>query len=168
MKAKFFLLFILFSSSSSSLFADDVDTKKEDYLFRIYQKYHAQPTSQDVWEKVLSQRPSQEYTIVKGDTLWDVSRTLFADGFFWSKIWSLNPYITNPHQISSGQVIHFYQGIGLDAPGLDVNKASKNPVMTPKTSMIDTKWWMSQDTPLVPIDLADVIIPPPSRQSSAY
>lgn len=62
-----------------------VDEKSEDYFHSIYQKFNAQPTPQDVWESALAKRTSQEYTVVAGDTLWDVSRTLFMDGFFLVK-----------------------------------------------------------------------------------
>ncbi len=163
LKASSIFLSALVLLTSILALAADEETRKEELLHRIYQKYHSAPTSQEIWEKVLSQRPSQEYTIVKGDTLWDISRTLFADGFFWAKVWSLNPYITNPHQISVGQVIHFYPGAGLDAPGLKVNESSKAPVLTPKTSLLNTKWWMSEGLTLVPVDLADVVIPPPLK-----
>lgn len=155
--------FVLILFSSVLVFASDEESKKEELLHRIYQKYHSQPTSQDVWEKALGERASKEYTVVKGDTLWDVSRTLFADGFFWSKVWSLNPYITNPHQISVGQVVHFFPGEGLDAPGLKVNTESKNPILTPSSPLLNSKWWLSGDVEPIPIDLSGVTIPPPVK-----
>lgn len=141
------------------------EARDEDYFHNIYQKYHSQPTPQEVWEGALSKRTNQQYTIVEGDTLWDVSRTLFMDGFFWSKIWSLNPYITNPHQIKVGQVIRFFPGAGLEAPGLQVQSAPTTPVpvLTPQTALSQTKWWSSQGLPLVSADTSGVVIPPPSR-----
>lgn len=160
--SRFLGALVLFTSILA--LAADEETLKEELLHRIYQKYHAEPTSQEIWEKAISQRTSQEYTIVKGDTLWDVSRTLFADGFFWSKVWSLNPFITNPHQISVGQVIHFYPGAGLDAPGLKVDTTTNVPLLTPQTSLLNTKWWKSEGLTPVPVDLADVTIPPPSKK----
>lgn len=143
------------------------DLLDEDYFHTIYQKYHSQPTPQEVWEGALTKRSNQEYTIVEGDTLWDVSRTLFMDGFFWSKIWSLNPYITNPHQIKVGQVIRFFPGQGLDAPGLQVNSTPAVPVLTPGTSLSQTKWWTSQGLPLVNANSFDAVIPSPSRKYTA-
>lgn len=142
------------------------ESAKEDYYHQIYQKYNSQPTGQDVWEKALEQRPNREYTIVAGDTLWDVSRTLFMDGFFWSKIWSLNPFITNPHQISVGQVIHFYPGSGMDAPGMIVNTQAETKPLSSQSSLTDSKWWASQNLPLATTQFNDVQIPPPLRNYS--
>lgn len=156
------LLFLILGFSITAFSSDDGE-EKEKYLHNIYKKFHSQPTSDELWEKAISQRKSQEYTITKGDNLWDISRTLFADGFFWSKVWSLNPFITNPHQISVGQVIHFFHGSGLEAPGLKLNESSSAPALTPDTQLFVTKWWQSQDVPPGPVDLADVLIPPPTR-----
>lgn len=163
MKYQFAIVLALFLSDS--LLADEGLSPTERRFHNIYQKYNSRPTSEEVWEAALTKRESQEYVIVKGDTLWDISRTLFGDGFFWSKVWSLNPFITNPHQISVGQVIHFYPGQGLEAPGLIVDKTSKAPALTMNTPLLNTKWWLSQDLPPVPVDLAGVVLPPPSRHS---
>lgn len=139
------------------------ESGKEDYFHQVYQKYNAQPTAQDVWEKALEQRPNREYIIAAGDTLWDVSRTLFTDGFFWSKIWSLNPYITNPHQIKVGQVIHFYPGSGLEAPGMVVNSTEELKPLTSSSPLIESKWWNSQNMPMASTNLHDMALPPPLR-----
>ncbi len=45
------------------------------------------------------------YTIVKGDTLWDISAKFLKDPFLWPKLWERNPYITNPHWIYPGNPI---------------------------------------------------------------
>ncbi len=44
-----------------------------------------------------------EYTIKKGDTLWDISGLKLKDPFFWPKIWKENPGIRNPDLIYPGQ-----------------------------------------------------------------
>ncbi len=43
-----------------------------------------------------------EYTIKRGDTLWDISNNLFHDPFLWPFIWKANPYIANPDLIYPG------------------------------------------------------------------
>jgi hypothetical protein len=45
------------------------------------------------------------YTVEKGDTLWDISNEFFLDPWYWPKLWSLNPSITNPHWIFPGEVL---------------------------------------------------------------
>lgn len=48
---------------------------------------------------------SEEYTIKKGDTLWDISRSKLQDHFLWPKLWNANPQIKNPDAIYPGQKI---------------------------------------------------------------
>ncbi|MFN9067265.1 MAG: LysM peptidoglycan-binding domain-containing protein, partial [Bdellovibrionales bacterium] len=56
------------------------------------------------------------YSVNRGDTLWDVSKILFADPLFWPKIWSFNTdSILNPHEIQPGWKLQFLPGT-LDQP----------------------------------------------------
>lgn len=42
------------------------------------------------------------YVIVKGDTLWDVSKRFLGNPFLWPQIWDANRYITDAHWIYPG------------------------------------------------------------------
>jgi len=53
-----------------------------------------------------------EYTIQKGDTLWDLSQKFLANPWYWPKIWSLNPGIENPHWIYPGEKLRVVPGEG--------------------------------------------------------
>lgn len=99
---------------------DSPDYDKENYFNDIYKSYYSAPTSEEAWNGVLGQRSEQNYTLQTGDTLWDLSKTFFGDGFFWSKLWALNPNIRNPHQVDIGQIIEFYPGDGLQPPSIAV------------------------------------------------
>jgi hypothetical protein len=47
----------------------------------------------------------KDYTIQKGDTLWDISQQELNDSFLWPKIWKENPEIKNPDRIYPKQKI---------------------------------------------------------------
>src|SRR6266403_4006226 len=53
-----------------------------------------------------------EYTIQKGDTLWDLSQKFLNNPWYWPKIWSLNPSIENPHWIYPGNKLRIVPGEG--------------------------------------------------------
>tara|TARA_B110001454_G_scaffold213372_1_gene231458 strand:- start:43923 stop:45560 length:1638 start_codon:yes stop_codon:yes gene_type:complete len=104
--------------------------KKEERFSRDYTKFHKDSTSEQNWEKVVGKRTSDTYIVNKGDTLWDISGTLFGDPFYWPKIWSLNKdLIYNPHVIFPDMKIKFYQGSSKAAPTLATdNSKTQAPV----------------------------------------
>lgn len=52
--------------------------------------------------------PPDTYTVRPGDTLWDLSGRFLNNPWYWPKVWSYNPEITNPHWIDPGQLLRFY------------------------------------------------------------
>jgi len=54
--------------------------------------------------RVKASHPRQ-YTVKKGDTLWDISSLFLQDPWYWPEIWSKNAQIENPHLIFPGDVL---------------------------------------------------------------
>ena len=43
-----------------------------------------------------AETPDQRLTVIKGDTLWDISDNEFEDPFLWPKVSERNPEMKNP------------------------------------------------------------------------
>ncbi len=91
----------------------------------------------------------EEYTVVKGDTLWDISSRFLDSPWLWPEIWQANPQINNPDLIYPGDVIGFVYVDG--KPRLTTihrGEASRTVKLTPKAriSPIDTA------IPAIPLD----------------
>ncbi len=54
--------------------------------------------------RVKTSHPRQ-YTVKKGDTLWDISSLFLQDPWYWPEIWQRNTQIQNPHLIFPGDVL---------------------------------------------------------------
>lgn len=51
---------------------------------------------------------SETHNVQGGDTLWDLCSKYLNSPWYWPKIWSYNPQITNPHWIYPGNELRFY------------------------------------------------------------
>jgi hypothetical protein len=86
--------------------------------------------------------PPDTYTVKPGDTLWDLSGRFLNNPWYWPKIWSYNPEISNPHWIYPGNLLKFYPsaeeaptrvepvpGIGPETP---IAEAEEEPEAVPE------------------------------------
>lgn len=117
---KLFLFTALFMTvSPHSVFGAKTPLSPEAEI--AYIARHLKPIPDEEWNTVAGPRSQEKYVVVKGDTLYDISKHLFGDVKYWPKIWSLNnDDITNPHKIYPGEQLAFLAGSGSSLPSLSV------------------------------------------------
>jgi LysM repeat protein len=45
------------------------------------------------------------HKVQRGDTLWSICEKYYGDPTVWPKLWEMNPFVTNPHLLKTGDVI---------------------------------------------------------------
>ncbi|MFW5425760.1 MAG: LysM peptidoglycan-binding domain-containing protein [Methylophagaceae bacterium] len=83
----------------------------------------------------LNENHPQSYTVVKGDTLWDISGTFLKYPWHWPEIWSVNPQIENPHLIYPGDLLWLADCDG--KPCLKLTRGSRNGKLSPEMREIE-------------------------------
>jgi hypothetical protein len=61
------------------------------------------------WADEIQLNPAHpdQYTVAKGDTLWDISGKFLNHPWQWPELWSNNSQIKNPHLIYPGDTVYF-------------------------------------------------------------
>jgi len=59
---------------------------------------------------VINRSAPLNYTVKRGDTLWDISAMYLRDPWLWPEIWHVNPSVPNPHLIYPGDVLALAYG----------------------------------------------------------
>lgn len=117
--------------------------------------------------------PSQ-YTVVRGDTLWDIAGRFLEEPWMWPQVWQVNPQIENPDLIYPGDVIELAyengfpvlrltRGPASDLPTVRLSpQVRREPILSPipAIALDQISSFLSNDTVLDPIvyDLAPIIL----------
>ena len=72
--------------------------------------------AQPVLSDVLRSDHPQQYVVVKGDTLWDISARFLEKPWLWPQIWKKNPQVQNPDLIYPGDIIRLTYVDGKPVP----------------------------------------------------
>lgn len=108
----------------------------------------------------------ERYTVVRGDTLWDISSRYLADPWRWPEIWEINPQVQNPHLIYPGDVLVLCQikgqavvavDLGGGCAGLEERMATGQPTQIISGSGRDQK--LHPQARVQPLSLAIPAIP---------
>jgi hypothetical protein len=96
-------------------------------------------------EAPLNDGVPDQYTVKKGDTLWDISEYFLSQPWLWPEIWHVNPQIANPHLIYPGDLINLIYIDGKPRLTLDRGRESK---LSPQIREISHR----EPIPALPLD----------------
>lgn len=100
------------------------------------------------------------YTVVKGDTLWDIAGTFLQQPWQWPHIWHVNPQIANPHLIYPGDTLSLSYVQGQPRLILSRGGESANNVLPERK--------LSPDKRITPLPAAEAIPPIPLKNINSF
>lgn len=118
-------ILINFCAVSSAEVDENIDRGTEERIHNIFVKHYSEPILDNDWFKMVDNIENQDYQVKPGDTLWGISKIYFGDGFYWSKLWSVNQGITNPHRIEVSDTVHFKAGSFSSEPSISVEEGTE-------------------------------------------
>ena len=121
------------------------DVGNEEKKLLELSKYVQKKISVKEWDDIAVKAKLEKYEVQRGDYLWKISKKLFGSGFYYSKIWALNPQIANPHEIEPGTILAFDTGDSDALPNVQVGEFSDDGPVSGKAGNAYTS--TNQDSP---------------------
>ncbi|MEE8243636.1 MAG: LysM peptidoglycan-binding domain-containing protein [Pseudomonadales bacterium] len=75
------------------------------------------------------------YTVLRGDTLWDISGQFLERPWLWPELWQINPHIENPHLIYPGDQVSLVYVEGQPRLNLERGDAGRTVRLTPSDTV---------------------------------
>ncbi|MEZ9229462.1 LysM peptidoglycan-binding domain-containing protein [Vibrio amylolyticus] len=102
------------------------------FLFSAFMMLSMSVFANQTQSLTIKEGAPKTYTVVKGDTLWDISELYLDSPWLWPKLWKNNPDINNPHLIYPGDRLTLYWVNG--QPVLSLKPMVK---LSPKVRVLD-------------------------------
>lgn len=123
---------------------------------------------------VIREDSPTQYTVVRGDTLWDIAGRFLEEPWMWPQVWQVNPQIENPDLIYPGDVIELdyengapvlrlTRGPASDLPTVRLSpQVRREPILSPipAIALDQISSFLSNDTVLDPLtyELAPIVL----------
>ncbi|HLD67262.1 MAG TPA: LysM peptidoglycan-binding domain-containing protein [Pseudomonas sp.] len=99
-------------------------------------------------EVQLKEGHPERYTVVRGDTLWDISGKFLSQPWKWPEIWHANPQVENPHLIYPGDTLSLVYVDG--QPRLMLNRGASRGTIKLSPQVRSTP--MAEAIPTIPLE----------------
>ncbi|MGH8352765.1 MAG: LysM peptidoglycan-binding domain-containing protein [Pseudomonas sp.] len=99
-------------------------------------------------EVQLKEGHPERYTVVRGDTLWDISGKFLSEPWKWPELWHANPQIENPHLIYPGDTLNLVYVDG--QPRLTLNRGESRGTIKLSPRVRSTP--MAEAIPTIPLE----------------
>jgi len=100
-------------------------------------------------DSLLKTNHPDSHTVIKGDTLWDISEKFLASPWKWPEIWQVNPQIENPHLIYPGDKIRLIYVDG--KPRLVIDRGPREFKLSPSIHIQP----IDRAIPAIPLDAVE-------------
>lgn len=84
------------------------------------------------WWELTQKSKIRKYQVQKDENLRSIAKKIFGTESYYSKIWALNPQITNPHIIEPGTILSFDMGSAEEFPDVKLGVFSEEDELSDK------------------------------------